>query len=159
MGKRNRGSLVVVCHNIRSTYNVGSIFRTADGAGVARIYLTGYTPAPPHPGITKTALGAEKFVPWEKAKNLSSVLKKLKKEKFRIVAVEQDKQSETYVSFRAKGNICLVLGNEVRGLSKAVLQKCDDMIEIPMRGKKESLNVSVAFGIVAYSMLSGLSKS
>jgi tRNA G18 (ribose-2'-O)-methylase SpoU len=155
MAGKNKVKIAVVCHNIRSAYNVGSIFRTADGAGVAKIYLTGYTPTPPHSGIAKTALGTEKLVPWEKAKNINSVLKKLKKEKIKIVAVEQNKRSKNLFSFRRRGNLCLVLGNEVRGLSKAILEKCDEIVEIPMFSRKESLNVSVAFGIAAYFLVSG----
>ena len=151
---RRKNNLAVVCHNIRSAYNVGSVFRTADGAGVAKIYLTGYTPAPPHPGISKTALGAEKIVEWEKFAKLDTAIEKLKKEKFKIIALEQSKKSVPLVSFKSKGNVALILGNEVRGVSPAVLRKCDEVIEIPMRGEKESLNVSVAFGIAAYSILS-----
>jgi len=146
--------LVVVCHNIRSAYNIGSIFRTADGAGVAKVYLTGYTPAPPHPGISKTALGAEKVVAWEKFAKIGTAIAKLKKEKFKIVALEQYKKSVPYDSIRLKENIALLLGNEVRGLSAAILRKCDKIIEIPMRGEKESLNVAVAFGIAVYSTIS-----
>ena len=159
-GKR----LVVVCHNIRSAYNIGSIFRTADGAGVAKIYLTGYTPAPPHAGIAKTALGAEKFVDWEKISKLGTALNKLKpssakasagkKEKYEIIALEQDKKSISIDSYKPKGRVALILGNEVRGLSAAVLRKCDKIIEIPMRGEKESLNVAVAFVIAVYSTIS-----
>lgn len=155
-GKRNKRLVAVVCHNIRSAYNVGSIFRTADGAGVAKMYLTGYTPTPPHSGIAKAALGAEKFVPWEKARDPNSVFRKLKKGGFRIVAVEQDKRSRVFSSLRVRGNICLVLGNEVRGLSQAVLRKCDEVVEIPMSGRKESLNVSVAFGIAVYFLALGI---
>ena len=148
-----RNSLVVICHNIRSAYNVGSIFRTADGAGAAKIFLTGYTPAPPHPGISKTALGAEKCVGWEKISKLDALFKKLKKKKFRIVALEQSEKSVDYNFFCSSGKVALVLGNEVRGLSRAVLNKSDRIIEIPMRGEKESLNVAVAFGIAAYSII------
>jgi len=161
---RKNEKLVVVCHNIRSAYNIGSIFRTADGAGVAKVYLTGYTPAPPHAGISKTALGAEKFVDWEKISKLSAVLEKLKpssakasagkKEKYEIIALEQDKKSVSIDSYKPKRNVALILGNEVRGLSLAVLRKCDKIIEIPMRGEKESLNVAVAFGIAVYSTIS-----
>ncbi|HLM84173.1 MAG TPA: TrmH family RNA methyltransferase [Candidatus Bathyarchaeia archaeon] len=163
MARKNESNLVVVCHNIRSAWNVGSIFRTADGVGVAKVYLTGYTPAPPHPGISKTALGAEKIVAWEKFAKLETLLKKLKpssakasarkKEKYEIVALEQDEKSISINSYKSKRNIALILGNEVRGLNKATLSKCDQIIEIPMRGEKESLNVSVAFGIAAYSII------
>lgn len=161
---RRKNDFVVVCHNIRSAFNIGSVFRTADGAGVAKVYLTGYTSAPPHPGIAKTALGAEKVVAWEKISKLDTVIEKLKpssakasagkKEKYEIIALEQDKKSISIDSYKPKGNVALILGNEVRGLSRAVLCKCDKIIDIPMRGEKESLNVSVAFGIAVYSILS-----
>ena len=150
--EKRKNSFVVVCHNIRSAYNIGSVFRTADGAGVAKVYLTGYTPAPPHPGISKTALGAEKIVGWEKFSKLDTMIERLKKENFQIIALEQNKKSVPLGSFKPKGKIALILGNEVRGLSKGTLAKCDRVVEIPMHGKKESLNVSVAFGIAAYSI-------
>lgn len=150
---KRKNSLIAVCHNIRSAYNIGSIFRTADGAGAVKIYLTGYTPAPPHPGISKTALGAEKIVEWEKFSKLDSAIAKLKKEKYRIIALEQSQKSVPLDSFKPKGNVALILGNEVRGLGRSLLEKCDKIIEIPMRGEKESLNVAVAFGIAAYTIL------
>jgi 23S rRNA (guanosine2251-2'-O)-methyltransferase len=154
--KRNNKKVVVVCHNIRSAFNIGSIFRTADGAGVAKIYLTGYSPAPPHSGISKTALGAEKIVPWEKFSKIDLAIKNLRKDNFEIVALEQDEKSVSLEKYKMKKNIALILGNEVRGLSPAILGKCDTIIEIPMRGKKESLNVSVAFGIAAYFLTSDI---
>ena len=145
--------MFVICHNIRSAHNVGSVFRTADGVGVKKIYLCGYTPCPPHPMISKVALGAEENIPWEKCSRVSAVIGKLRKEKFKIAAIEQSSRSKVYTAFKLlKGDVCLVLGNEVRGLSQALLDKCDEVLEIPMRGKKESLNVSVAFGIVAYHL-------
>ncbi|MCX6762994.1 MAG: RNA methyltransferase [Candidatus Moranbacteria bacterium] len=153
MGKR-KNDLVVVCHNIRSAFNIGSVFRTADGAGVSKVYLTGYTPAPPHPGIAKTALGAEKIVAWEKFARVDTAIERLKKENFGIIALEQSKKSVSLDSFKSKENVALILGNEVWGLHCSLLEKCDKIIEIPMRGEKESLNVSVAFGIAAYSILS-----
>ncbi len=148
---KNR-KIVVICHNIRSAMNVGSIFRTADGAGVAKIWLTGYTPAPPHSGISKTALGAENFVGWEKRSGISTLIDKLKKEKYEIIALEKGKDSISLSAYKPRKNTVLILGNEVRGLGEAILRKCDKIVEIPMRGKKESLNVSVAFGIAAYSL-------
>jgi len=147
---QRKNDLVVVCHNIRSAFNIGSIFRTADGTGVAKIYLTGYSPAPPHSGISKTALGAEKSVAWEKFAKLDTAVKKLKREKYKIVALEQDEKSVPLGKFKLGENTALILGNEVRGLNSTTLKKCSAIIEIPMRGKKESLNVSVAFGIAAY---------
>jgi 23S rRNA (guanosine2251-2'-O)-methyltransferase len=150
---RKRNRLIVVCHNIRSAYNIGSIFRTADGAGVVKVYLTGYAPSPPHQGISKTALGAEKVVGWEKIAKIDAAIEKLKKEGYQIVALEQSKKSVPLRKFKFKGNMALILGNEVRGLNKNTLAKCDAIVEIPMRGEKESLNVSVAFGIAAYTIL------
>jgi len=143
----------VVLHNIRSAYNVGSIFRTADAVGVEKIYLTGYTPNPAKDKkIGKTALGAENYVSWKAYKNLSHLLKKLKKEGYKIIAIEQSEKSIPYYKFKQKFDIVLILGNEVRGLNKKILEKCDFVLEIPMFGKKESLNVSVAFAVVAYNL-------
>lgn len=155
--------MVVILDNIRSLHNVGSIFRTADGAGVEKLYLCGITPSPLNrfkevvPEIAKTALGAEASVAWEKADDTLATIKKLKKDGFTIVALEQDKRSIPYTSFRVDSEkahrLALVLGPEVEGLSKAVLDKCDTIIEIPMHGMKESLNVSVAFGVVAFYLI------
>ena len=140
-----------ILHNIRSTYNVGAIFRTADAVGIDKLYLTGYTPTPDkNKKIEKTALGAEKYVAWEYYRNISYLLKKLKKEGFQIVALEQSSQSIPYYKFKPKFPLVLIVGNEVRGLTKKILSRADYIIEIPMFGKKESLNVAVAFGIVAY---------
>jgi tRNA G18 (ribose-2'-O)-methylase SpoU len=152
--------MVVILDNIRSLHNVGSIFRTADGAGVTKLYLCGVTPGPLNrfkevvPEIAKTALGAEASVAWEKVETTLDAIKKLKKEGYEIVAIEQDPKSIPYHQLKANSSqlskIALVLGEEVNGLSQAVLKKCDTIVEIPMHGLKESLNVSVAFGIVAF---------
>jgi tRNA G18 (ribose-2'-O)-methylase SpoU len=150
----------VLLHNVRSAHNVGSIFRTADAAGVSRIFLSGYTPRPvdrfdrPVPEITKTALGAEKFIPWEYAKSPNSFIKRLKKDGWQIVGVEQDDQAVDYKTFHPDKRTVFILGNEVLGLSKSLCDLCDALVEIPMRGKKESLNVSVAAGIVLFSCVS-----
>ncbi|OGG54446.1 hypothetical protein A3D62_01980 [Candidatus Kaiserbacteria bacterium RIFCSPHIGHO2_02_FULL_49_11] len=147
---------VVILHNIRSTHNVGSIFRTADAAGISKIFLTGYTPAPldrflrEAKSIAKVALGAEKTVPWEKVLNLGALLNRLKKDGYSIVAVEQSKRSKDYRTWKGRGKAALIFGNEVRGLSSAVLQHSNLCIEIPMQGSKESLNVSVAAGIILF---------
>jgi 23S rRNA (guanosine2251-2'-O)-methyltransferase len=151
--------VAVLLHNVRSTHNVGSIFRTADAAGVSKIFLTGYTPTPidrfnqVRPDIAKTALGAEKFVPWEYSKSPASTLKRLRKEGWTIVGVEQDKHSQDFRKFKAKGKTLLIFGNEVLGISKSLRDACDVLIEIPMHGKKESLNVSVSAGIVLFSCI------
>lgn len=150
--------VAVLLHNIRSTHNVGSIFRTADAAGASRVYLTGYTPTPTdrfgraRKDIAKTALGAEKSLPWEQHASPSRLISKLKKEGWHIVGVEQDVQARDYRTFQARGNTVFVLGNEVLGIPKGVRKKCDALIEIPMHGEKESLNVSVAAGIILFSV-------
>lgn len=145
--------LYVICHNIRSRHNVGSIFRTADAAGVSKIFLCGITPSPPHRDIEKVSLGAEKYVKWEKEKDAWRVIKRLKKENFQIVSLEQVRGAARYDKFKpSKNNIALIIGNEVSGLPKSILKRSDKIIYIPMMGKKESLNVSVAFGIAAYEL-------
>jgi tRNA G18 (ribose-2'-O)-methylase SpoU len=151
--------VALVLHNIRSVYNVGAMFRTADAAGVEKIYLCGYTPMPTdrfrrmRADISKAALGAENSVPWEHVKNPYRVVSMLKKDGWHVAAVEQDKNSVDYKKFRPKEKTALVLGNEVRGISKTFLKNCDSIVEIPMKGKKESLNVAVAAGIVLFRLL------
>ncbi len=144
--------IYIVLDNIRSRENVGSIFRTADAAGVSKIYLCGITPTPPHEKISKTALGAETWVPWEYCKETWRLLAKLKKEGINIVALEQTKESVNLFKFKTKFLAALVLGNEVKGLSPKILKYCDKKISIPMYGKKESLNVSVAAGVALYNL-------
>ncbi len=143
----------VVLHNIRSRENVGSIFRTADAAGINKIYLCGITPTPPHEKISKTALGAENYVPWEYCKQTWRLLAKLQEEGINIVALEQTKESKDLFKFKPKFPLVLVLGNEVKGLSPQILKYCDKKISIPMYGKKESLNVAVAAGVALYSII------
>jgi 23S rRNA (guanosine2251-2'-O)-methyltransferase len=149
----------VLLHNIRSAHNVGSIFRTADAAGISRIYLSGYTPKPVdrfgrlQKEIAKTALGAERSVPWEYFTSPDTLISKVKKEGWQIVGVEQDKRAIDYRKFKIKKPTLFILGNEVRGLSPSLRAKCDTLIEIPMHGTKESLNVSVAAGIILFSVL------
>lgn len=140
-------------HNIRSRHNVGSIFRTADAAGVAKIYMCGITPAPPHSRISKVALGAENYVPWEKYWQTGRLLNRLKKENVKIIALEQGEKSMPYDKYEPKFPQALVLGAEVDGLPENILKKCDKIIEIPMRGKKESLNVSVACGVALFEII------
>lgn len=154
--------MIAILHNIRSLHNVGSIFRTADAAGIEKLYLCGITPAPLdpfgkiRPQLAKVSLGAEKTVPWEKYSSTSRLIDKLKKEGFKILAVEQSPKSIPYykgILRSAQDRLALILGNELRGLPPATLKKCDKILEIPMRGKKESLNVAVAFGIVVFRLL------
>ena len=153
----------LILHDIRSAYNVGAIFRTADGAGINKIYLSGYTPCPPEKNklhktqadkmIEKTALGAEKNIPWQKCDDLKNILQKFKKEKISVIALEKTKNSTDIKKFKISFPAALILGNEVDGVSESVLKKCDVVVSIPMRGKKESLNVSVAAGIAMYDLL------
>ncbi len=154
--------MIVILYNIRSLHNVGSIFRTADAAGIEKIYLCGITPAPidsfgrPRQQLTKVSLGAEHYVKWEKVKTASKLIDKLKKEKYKIFAIEQSKKSISYnklqvLSFKFQ-SIAIVLGNEVKGLPLSILKRSDKILEIPMFGKKESLNVAVAFGIVVFKL-------
>lgn len=151
--KKRTDKLIVVCHNIRSAFNVGSIFRTADGAGAGKIILGGYSAYPPHPKLVKTALGAERSVPYERVWQTWRALEKLKKEGCRIVALEKNSRAQNIFKFKPRFPLALVLGNEVKGLSKEILKRCDEVVFLPMRGRKESLNVSVAFGAAAYQLL------
>ncbi len=121
---------------------------------VSKVYLCGITPAPPHEKISKTALGAEKLIPWEYQKQTWRLLEKLKKDKINIVALENKKGSINVFKFKPKFPLALVLGNEVRGLSPKILKYTQKIIAIPMHGKKESLNVAVAFGIAVYAITS-----
>ncbi len=151
--------VAILLPNIRSAHNVGSIFRTADAAGVAHVFLAGYTPRPldrfgrPDAAIAKTALGAEHTMPWSYARESGALVRALKKDGWEIIGVEQDERAHDYRSLRqSQKRRVFVFGNEVRGLSPQLRALCDRLIEIPMRGTKESLNVSVAAGIVLFSV-------
>jgi len=155
----DKGTNVLILYNIRSAHNVGSIFRTADAAGIDEIYITGYTPTPTdrfgraQKDIAKTALGAEKNISWFQYKSVNSAISRLKKEKFNIIAIEQSGESVDYKTVKTKNNNAFIVGNEVGGVSSAILKKCDIVAEIPMSGDKESLNVSVATGIALFRIL------
>ena len=152
----------VICHGIRSVHNVGSIFRTADAAGVEKIYLCGITPNPRdrfgkiRPDFAKVSLGAEKSVAFESARTTEEAIAKLKADGWIILALEQSPNSIPYDqiqnSLLAPRALCLILGSEVLGLPSPILALADHIIEIPMRGKKESLNVAVAFGIAIFEI-------
>ncbi|MCX6751847.1 MAG: TrmH family RNA methyltransferase [Candidatus Nomurabacteria bacterium] len=150
---------ILIIHDVRSVTNVGAMFRTADAAGISKIYLTGYTPTPldrferVRKDMAKSALGAEKFVSWEYKKNTITLLKKLKQEKYLIIGIEQAKNSIDYKKVKLQSKNAFMVGTEVTGIPKNVLKECDVIAEIPMRGKKESLNVSVACGIALFRML------
>jgi tRNA G18 (ribose-2'-O)-methylase SpoU len=144
--------IFAILHNIRSCYNVGAIFRTCDAVAIEKIYLTGYTPTPKRnpEKIRKTALGAEETVKWEYEKDVGKLIKKLKKEGIKIVALETEKSAIPYFKFKPKFPLAILVGNEIRGIDKRTLKKVDVVLKIPMFGKKESLNVAIAFSIFAY---------
>ncbi|MDE1970630.1 MAG: RNA methyltransferase [Patescibacteria group bacterium] len=153
--------MIVILDNIRSIHNVGSIFRTADAAGVEKIYCCGITPLPvdrfqnPDPRFIKVSLGAEEFVPWEHVPNIARLVARLQKDGISVIVLEQGKRSISlfdYVPLDPQRPCALVVGNEVSGVSQSVRMRADMMLEIPMRGKKESLNVSVAFGIAVFAL-------
>ncbi|RJR12890.1 TrmH family RNA methyltransferase [Candidatus Parcubacteria bacterium] len=149
--------VAIVLHNIRSAHNVGAILRTADGAGVSHVYLSGYTPTPQdrfgrvQKDISKTALGAEKTTPWSYVRDITVLLQEMRKKGWAIVGVEQDTRAKNFRTFHKKKQTLFIFGNEVRGISKPLRDLCDELIEIPMRGHKESLNVSVAAGIILFN--------
>ena len=162
--------LAALFHNVRSTHNVGSLLRTADGAGVTKVYLTGYTPSPidrfgrPQKDIAKTALGAQDSVAWEYTKQPLTIVRRLRKEGWAVIGVEQDARAIDYRDVTLDRPTVFLFGNEVRGLSRSLRAQCDALIEIPMRGAvvrqahhprysklgKESLNVSVAAGVILF---------
>lgn len=156
--------IVVIAHNIRSTHNVGAIFRTAEGFGVSRIILSGYTPYPTMPNDTrlphirekltqqihKSALGAESMVPFEYTEE--PTLSTLKAAGYRIVALEQADSSVKLPTYISPKKVALLIGEEVHGITQELIDQCDDIIEIPMHGQKESFNVSVATGIALYQL-------
>ncbi len=147
-------NFIVICDSLRSLHNVGSVFRTADGAGIDKIYLCGITGHPDVPKaerkISKVALGAQDFIEWEYVKQSWRLVDKLKKEGYQIVSLEQTSESIDYTKFKPKFPLALIIGNEGKGVKKSLLKRSDKIIDISMRGQKESLNVSVALGIAAY---------
>jgi 23S rRNA (guanosine2251-2'-O)-methyltransferase len=155
--KSNLKNLYVLLDNIRSAWNVGSILRSADGFGFAHVYLCGITPTPDGPAreaVTKTSLGAEDSVPWSYHKDSVKLVKGLKKEGWWILAMEEDHRSvpiSKYKNSQFPGHAVLIVGNEVTGVDPELLNLCDDIFYIPMRGEKKSFNVAIAFGIAAYA--------
>ena len=151
--------VVVLLHNIRSTHNVGSIFRTSDALGITKVYLVGITPTPTdkygrvRKDVAKVALGGEKSVSWQYVKNPQNLIKELKRKRFRIISIEQSRDSVDYKKVKLKFPVLFIVGNEVKGIPKEILSLSDTVAEIPMAGKKESLNVSVAFGVALFRML------
>ncbi len=149
-----RNPIYAMADNIRSLYNVGSIFRSSDGALISKLFLTGFTPHPPRKEIDKTALGATLTVPWEYHKDPMAAVEQLRQNKIKICALELTDKSIPYYDLTPEDfPLCLVFGNELTGVSKEVIAAADMAIEVPMYGNKQSLNVAVAYGIVLYDCL------
>ncbi|HAO52870.1 TPA: RNA methyltransferase [Candidatus Magasanikbacteria bacterium] len=144
----------LILPDIRSCHNVGAMFRTADACGVDKLFLVGYTATPPKPQIDKVALGAETWIPWEHKKDLKRLIASLKKKGFFIVGLEKNERSIDIAELNLENqkNVVLIVGNEVDGVEAEISALCDEVVHIPMYGKKESLNVSVAAGIAMYSI-------
>jgi len=147
--------LLIALHNVRSMYNVGAAFRNADAFGIRKILISGFTPAPPRAEITKTAIGAEKYVDWEQSENIDQSISELKTEGYHIIGMEQTDNSKLITDYNIEpdNKICILFGNEVTGLDKDVLHLVDTFLEIPQYGHKHSLNVSVTVGITLYAFL------
>ncbi len=145
--------IYVVLNSIRSSYNVGSIFRTSDGAMIEKLYLCGYTPYPPNKQVLKTALGATESVKWKHVEDEVELVKKLKADGIKICALEQTNKNIPY--YKVKSNnfpLCLIVGNEITGVSQELIDLCDFSIDIPQYGIKQSLNVAVAYGISIFEL-------
>jgi 23S rRNA (guanosine2251-2'-O)-methyltransferase len=145
--------ITIILDNVRSMHNVGSVFRTADGFAIEKIYLCGFTPQPPHREIQKTALGATETVAWEYYDDTNTVITELKQQGYQIIAIEQVINSIALNSYHQQSSkLAVIFGNEVDGVHETVIQNCDAAIEIPQIGTKHSFNISVAAGIVLWKL-------
>lgn len=142
--------IIIILDNIRSALNVGAIFRTADGVGVKKIYLCGIAPYPGHNKLHKTALDAENFVEWKYFKNTEDAIKQAREEGFTIYSIEQSTDSKEYHKVKYAEKTCVIFGHEITGVSPSIMQQSDMTIELPMLGKKNSLNVATTAGIILY---------
>jgi tRNA G18 (ribose-2'-O)-methylase SpoU len=146
----------LIIENVRSAHNVGAMFRTAEGAGVSKIFLVGYTPTPidrfgrTQPEIVKTSLGASEKIPWESVATVAEIIEQLREQLFQIVALEQTERSIMLKEFIMPDRVAYIVGNEVDGVSKVAIDEADTVVELPMLGEKESLNVATATGILLY---------
>ncbi len=145
--------LHIIAHDIRSAQNIGSLLRTCDSLGVGKLWITGYSPTPEHPRVAKTALGAETNVAYEQRTDVETLISDLRSEGFRVVGLELDERATELAAYHAGDKIVLLLGNEVEGIPPSLRSLCDDLIFIPQKGKKESMNVAVAAGIACYWLL------
>ena len=153
-GGLQKSTRAVLLDNIRSAWNVGSILRSADGFGFGHAYLCGITPTPENEAVTKTSLGAEEYVTWSYHKDAVQLAKGLKKEGWRILAIEEDERAEELTPasrMRAEKSV-LILGSEVTGVDPDLLGLCDEIFYIPMHGQKRSLNVAIAFSVAAFAL-------
>lgn len=148
--KMERTPIYGLAENIRSMHNVGSLFRSSDGIRLAKLFLTGYTAQPPRDEIDKTALGSTESVPWQYGLESIPIIRDLKNKGVQIVTLEHTGKSYDYTEIDYSFPVCLVVGNEVEGITQETLNFADYAIEIPMKGLKQSLNVSTAFGVVLY---------
>lgn len=148
-----RFPICCLVENVRSLHNVGSIFRTSDAVRLERLYLTGFTGFPPRREIEKSALGATETVPWVHSQNTNKIIQELKQKNIKLIALEHTSESKPYYEIKYDYPVCLLLGNEVDGLSEETVSLADQSIEIPMFGLKQSLNVSVAYGVVIFHIL------
>lgn len=150
---------VLILENLRSVENTASIFRTAEGLGASKVILVGTTPTPldrfgrRRQDFAKISLGSEDMIGWSYEKEITSAITNLKEQEFKILALEQDLKAVKLGTYKAPKLFALIIGNEVEGVSRGALDICDEIIEIPMRGKKESLNVSVSTGIALYALM------
>lgn len=149
--------LQLIAHDIRSLENVGALFRTCDSLGVSKLWLSGYTAAPPDPRITKVALGADKSVPFEVVKDVVEVFSKLEAEGVPVYALELTNEAQDLASFHAPDRMALLLGTETTGIPPSLLERCEGAVKISQKGIKESLNVAVAAGIASWAILNRLS--
>jgi tRNA G18 (ribose-2'-O)-methylase SpoU len=144
--------IVLLLQNIRSLHNVGSLFRSADVFGIEKIYLCGYTGTPPRKEISKVALGAEEWIPWEHAARTHTVVERLRGDGYQIVALETGIPSVSLSDTSFSDKVAMIVGNEVTGITAPIVRRADLVVQIPMHGKKESLNVSVAGGVALYAL-------
>lgn len=146
-------SIILALDNIRSALNVGAIFRTCDGVGVEKLLLGGITPYPPHPKVIKTAIGAEEHVPFEHFKDLKEELNRLKKEGYIVVSIEQTPKSKDFFHEPLSEKVVFIMGNELTGVSMELINLSDLVLELPMKGVKNSLNVATTTGVVLYNVM------
>jgi len=150
-----RNNISIACCDLRSAFNTGSIFRTADAALLEKVYLCGYTPFPPHRKLERTSRGTHKTVPWEHRGSIAELITEKRNESYAIIAVETEEHALCYTDAIYSRPLMLVVGNEAHGLAQEVLDLADTTVRIPMQGHKNSLNVAVAAGIVVFEALKG----